>query len=106
MGGCLERIGRMLGGLAESLSAGGADHAAAVAMAQWAARSICCLVCDHEDDGATALRRGLQAKEDLLECPGFVALAGPAAAQALAAVGGGRQADDVESSCPDEEDYG
>mmetsp|Transcript_102756 Transcript_102756/g.257694 ORF Transcript_102756/g.257694 Transcript_102756/m.257694 type:complete len:823 (+) Transcript_102756:55-2523(+) len=104
--GCLERIGRMLGGLVERLSVGGTDFVAAASMAQWTARSVCSLVCDHENNGAAALRRALQVKEDLLDCPGFVVLLGPEAAQSLAAVGGGRHADDVESSCPDEEDYG
>ena len=45
----------------------------------------------------------LEAVEDLRDCPGFAALAGPAAMSSLMGVVGTRCSDDIESS-DDEED--
>mmetsp|Transcript_29886 Transcript_29886/g.93421 ORF Transcript_29886/g.93421 Transcript_29886/m.93421 type:complete len:825 (-) Transcript_29886:16-2490(-) len=100
----LERIGRMLAGLAGGLPQG-SDRAAAAAMAQAASHALCGLLSDKKLEGSGALRAALQAKEDLLECPGFAALAGPEAAAALSAAGGTQRAEDVESSSAgDDED--
>jgi len=99
----LERIGRMLGGLAEKLDGNSSDRVAAALMAQGLARSLRALIEGHSD-GASALRRSLQAKEDLLECPGFVALLGQEIAAELSTAGGGKLAYDVESSLAEDDD--
>mmetsp|Transcript_11840 Transcript_11840/g.33452 ORF Transcript_11840/g.33452 Transcript_11840/m.33452 type:complete len:835 (-) Transcript_11840:93-2597(-) len=96
----LERIGRMLGGLASALPEG-PDRTAAAAMAQATSQAVCGLIDNKGLEGSAALRCALQAKEDLVECPCFIALAGPEAATALSAAGGGQRAEDIESSCGD-----
>ncbi|CAK0882193.1 unnamed protein product, partial [Prorocentrum cordatum] len=99
----LARVGRLLGAVAGGLSAGDADRAAAAAMAQAVARAVCTTLEERFCSGAAAaVRGGLLAREDLVECPAFAALAGPEAVAALAAAGAGRCAEDVESS--DDED--
>jgi len=101
---CLERLGRMVGGLAEKLPAGSPDRAAAAAMAMEVAHAVCELIGGCGPDGASALRRSLQVKEDLVECAGFVQLLSQEAVAALSSTGSGQRSDDIESSISDADD--
>jgi len=92
----LVSIGRCLGSFAENLPEGD-DRAAATSMASTVVTALCSLLACGMSEDAAALRCGLQAREDLSDCHGFIALAGENAAR-LAAAGDGRRSEDVESS--------
>jgi len=93
----LGRIGRVLADIVAGLPGDDSDRTAAAGLAQSLTRALCSLISERHTEDAGALRCGLQTKEDLLNCPAFIALVGSEAA-ALVAAGGGRRSDEVESS--------